>query len=407
MTLEKVLHAYYKCRKNKRKTKNSIEFELNFEENCVNLLNDINNRTYKIGKSICFVVTRPKYREVFAANFRDRIIHHVIINELEELFEKEFIPNTFNCRKNKGVLCGINYLGEAVKKCSENYTKECYMLKLDFSNFFMSIDKNILLQKLLKFIDEKYVGDFKDDLVYLVTKVVLHCPQDNCIKKSPNVLWERLPKGKSLFTCDKNKGEPIGNLTSQMFANFDLNELDQFLASIFLFYGRYVDDLDIVSQDKDKLLKIISKVEKLSNKIGIGLNSKKKYLQSYNKGCNFIGGVIKGNRKYVGNRIVSNCLKCINKYNELIKRSLLEAFRRRENFISSLNSYFGYFKHYNTFNIKSKIRQKLYSKWTTFIKFSKDKIICNCKRIDLIKFRINRNDQNIWSQNRFCSYQYC
>ena len=144
-TYHDILNAYYDCRKNKRTTVNQRIFEYDYEYNCKALLNEINNRTYEIGYSICFVVTHPKPREIFAANFRDRIIHHVIINELEELFEKEFIPNTFNCRKNKGVLCGINYLGEAVKKCSENYTKECYMLKLDFSNFFMSIDKDILL----------------------------------------------------------------------------------------------------------------------------------------------------------------------------------------------------------------------------------------------------------------------
>ena len=87
MVLKKVLEAYFQCRKNKRNTKNAIEIELNLEEECVKLLNDINNRTYEIGKSICFVVTRPKYREVFAASFRDRIVHHIIINELEPLFE--------------------------------------------------------------------------------------------------------------------------------------------------------------------------------------------------------------------------------------------------------------------------------------------------------------------------------
>ena len=87
-----------------------------------------------------------------------------------------FIDNTFNCRKGKGVLCGINYLDKAVKECSDYYTKDCYILKLDFSNFFMSINKHILLDKLLEFIKEKYHGEFKEDLIYLVTKVVLHCP---------------------------------------------------------------------------------------------------------------------------------------------------------------------------------------------------------------------------------------
>lgn len=389
MTLTKVLNAYYKCRKNKRNTKNAISFELNLEQNCIDLLNDINNRKYEIGKSICFVVTRPKYREVFAANFRDRIVHHIIINELESLFEQTFISNTFNCRKNKGVLAGVNCLGKAVNKCSDK--KDYYIMKLDFSNFFMSIDKNILLQKLLDFINEKYNGEFKDDIIYLVTKVMLHEPQKNCIRKSSDILWKRLPKGKSLFNCEKNKGMPIGNLTSQMFANFDLNELDQFLASLLMYYFRYVDDMVMVDS-KENLLNAISEVEKISKKYGIKLNPKKKYIQKCEKGCSFIGGVVKNKRKYVGNRTVSNCLKCINKYNKIINKSLLEGFYVREKFVSSLNSYFGYFKHYSTYNIKLKMIHKIDSKWGLFIKPSQnlDKIICKQKDIDLIKIKLKK-----------------
>jgi len=88
ITLKEVYNAYFQCRKNKRKTINQVKFELHYEYNCIQLWKDINNRTYKIGKSICFIVTRPKLREIFAANFRDRIVHHIIMNKLESIFEK-------------------------------------------------------------------------------------------------------------------------------------------------------------------------------------------------------------------------------------------------------------------------------------------------------------------------------
>lgn len=103
IALKDIFKAYYDCRKNKRKTKQQLEFEYNLEENCIQLHNDIITGKYKIQESICFIITKPKPREVFAASFRDRIVHHLIINKLNELFEQEFISNTFNCRKKKGV----------------------------------------------------------------------------------------------------------------------------------------------------------------------------------------------------------------------------------------------------------------------------------------------------------------
>ena len=124
ITLQEVFDAYYQCRKNKRRTINQIKFELDFEHNCIQLWRDINNHEYKIGTSICFIVTRPKLREIFAADFRDRVVHHIIMNKIEPLLEKRFIYDAYNCRKGKGTLFGVNRLDEAIRKCSENDTKD-------------------------------------------------------------------------------------------------------------------------------------------------------------------------------------------------------------------------------------------------------------------------------------------
>ena len=94
ITLENVFNAYYDCRKNKRKTINQLKFEINYEAECVRLWKELNERTYEIGKSIAFIVTRPKKREVFAADFRDRVVHQLVINKLEPLFEEYFIYDT-------------------------------------------------------------------------------------------------------------------------------------------------------------------------------------------------------------------------------------------------------------------------------------------------------------------------
>lgn len=114
--LEEVIQAYYECRKNKRKSNSQIAFEICREDKLVELWQELNNKTYQIGKSITFVVTRPKHREVFAADFRDRIVHHIIMHRLEPLFESVFIEDNYNCRKNKGVLYGVNRLARKIQK---------------------------------------------------------------------------------------------------------------------------------------------------------------------------------------------------------------------------------------------------------------------------------------------------
>ena len=126
VTTDGLLEAYYDCRRSKRHTASAIVYEMDYETKLIALRDRINNRVYQPGKSICFVVTRPRYREVFAASFEDRIVHHYIALRLEPLFELVFSPRTFNCRKEKGQLYGINILKQDIRDCSENYTRTCW-----------------------------------------------------------------------------------------------------------------------------------------------------------------------------------------------------------------------------------------------------------------------------------------
>ena len=116
--LEEVFEAYYDCRKNKRRTANALLFESDYESYCVELWRDINERTYSIGRSIAFIVTKPKPREVFASDFRDRVVHHLVARRLEPLFESVFIEDTYNCRKGKGTLYGVKRLAQKVHEIS-------------------------------------------------------------------------------------------------------------------------------------------------------------------------------------------------------------------------------------------------------------------------------------------------
>jgi hypothetical protein len=130
----------------------------------VQLWKEVNDGSYQIGRSIAFIVEKPVKREIFAADFRDRIIHHWIINKLNDLFEKDFIYDSYSCREGKGTLFGVKRLYRFIRACSDNYTQDAYILQLDIRGFFMSIDRNILCEKLERFILKQYREDDREFL---------------------------------------------------------------------------------------------------------------------------------------------------------------------------------------------------------------------------------------------------
>ena len=351
ITTEGLLEAYYDCRKRKRKTASAIVYEMDYEGKLIALRDRINARTYRPGKSMCFVVTRPRYREVFAAAFEDRIVHHWMALRLEPLFEQIFSPRTFNCRKGKGQLYGVEMLRNDVIQCSHNYTRNCYIMKLDLQGFFMSIRKSMLSDMVDAFILEHYKGDDIDDLRYLCKTVVLHSPEYHCERHSPLHYWNRLPPNKSLFTNGEGLGVAIGNLFAQLFANFLLNVLDWYLLNDlgFTHVGRYVDDFYIIHPDKAKLLAAVPKIRELLGKYGLTLSPTKFYIQHYTKGVEFTGSVVKKDRVYISNRTIKNFVMAVLRLNRA------ETMPEVEHAVSSINSYLGCLRHTNGYNKRRKI----------------------------------------------------
>ena len=355
VTTEGLIEAYFDCRRRKRKTASAVMYEINYESKLIALRERINARTYNPGKSICFVVTRPRYREVFAAAFEDRIVHHWVALRLEPLFEQTFSPRTFNCRKGKGQLYGVQMLSNDIVECSQNYTRDCYIMKLDLQGFFMSINKAMLADMLDAFILERYKGDDIEDVRYLCKVLLLHCPEYNCERHSPAHYWDYLPANKSLFTNGEGLGVAIGNLFSQLFANFLLNTLDWFLLRDlgFKYVGRYVDDFYIIDTDKPKLLAAVPRIRELLAKYGLRLSPTKFYLQHYSKGVEFTGSVVKKTRIYTSNRTVKSFVMAVRRLN---KAKTLPEIRHA---IDSLNSYLGCLRHCNEYNTRRKILQMI------------------------------------------------
>ena len=170
---------------------------------------------------------------------------------------------------------------------------------------------------------------------------------------------EGLPESKSLFFSAKNKGLPIGNLTSQLFGNVYLNEFDYFIKHKIgcKYYGRYVDDIVIVHEEKEHLKSIVPLLrEYLENELELELHPKKIYLQHLFKGVNFLGTVIKPYRIYIRDHIKGNFYQKIQYWNNLlIEKQYHFTGREVKQFLSSVNSYLGIMKHYNTYNLRKKM----------------------------------------------------
>jgi len=147
LTLD-LFQAYFDARKNKRNTINQLAFEKHFEANLFALCDEIVEQRYKPKPSICFVVNKPVKREIFAADFKDRVVHHLLFNYISPVFEKQFINDSYSCRTGKGTHYGIKRIDHFIRSCSQNYSKDCYILKLDIQGYFMAMNKTLLYDKI-------------------------------------------------------------------------------------------------------------------------------------------------------------------------------------------------------------------------------------------------------------------
>jgi len=241
-------------------------------------------------------------------------------------------------------------------------------MKLDIEGYFMSIDKTILFEIIKTQIisrQDKLTCEL-DLILFLLEKVIFCDPTKNCIIKSGREAWRGLPKSKSLFFSGKNKGLPIGNLTSQLFANIYLNEIDQFIKRELKlkYYGRYVDDMIFVDSDKERLIWAIQKIkEYLAINLYLKLHPKKIYLQHTSKGVNFLGVFIKPYRILAGKRVKRNFYN--NVYNELFILSSLNLQSSDSKYINELlikfrrlvNSYLGILQQSDSYMLRKGITE--------------------------------------------------
>ena len=341
-----LVYAYLEARKHKKKSNSHKRFYANLKENLLELCDDIYNWRYKISPSIYFIQMNPIQREVFAGNFRDRIVHHLIYDCISPYREKQFIYDCYSCRKDKWTSLGIERIHKFMRSCSQNYTKDAWILKLDIQWYFMSINRALLRQKNYNVIANReklpwmnpnnsfdiispFKWPFPDYLAKVIYDIIYNDPTENGIfrGKITDYIW--LPKTKSLFYANEWCWLPIWNLTSQLFSNIYLNEFDHYIKEVLniKYYWRYVDDFILIHNDKEYLKSIIPKIRNyLKEKVYLTLHPNKIYLQHVTHGVHFLGAILKPYRLYRWKRSVWNFYKKLKSSDYCPERSSLDSY---------------------------------------------------------------------------------
>ncbi len=299
-----LLRAYRDCSRTKRNTASAFAFELNYERELIKLRDELRSQTYQPGRSICFVITRPKPREVWAAPFRDRIVHWLLHNHISDRFMRRFIADSCACIPGRGTLYGAKRLEHHIRSASQNWSRPCYYLKCDIANFFVSLDKDIFWSLLAPGIPEPWWR-------WLAHTIYFHDPRQDFEYRGDPRLIERVPAHKRLASQPSNKGFPIGNLPSQSGANVTMNELDQFVKHRLgcRHYVRYVDDFVLVHESPQQLRAWLAEIEAfLPARLALELNPKKTILQPVSRGVDFVGQVIKPWHRTTRRRTVNHAV---------------------------------------------------------------------------------------------------
>ncbi len=344
--------AYLDARRHKRNKPYQRLFEARLELNLSELCDELWTRTYHPRPSTCFLISDPKRREVFAAQFRDRIVHHLYYNYTHALLERTFIHDSYSCIKGRGTHFGIDRLERHIRQESQNWTERCYVLKMDIRGYFMHIDRQRLLDitlRQLRRMAKRWGGVNMDFVEWLSREIILLNPVEDCEIHGNPAEWASLSKDKSLFHSPKGKGLPIGNLTSQLFSNVYLNELDQYMKRTLhcRHYGRYVDDFYVVSADRQWLRGLIPQARDfLQRELGLQLHEGKVRISDVRHGVEFLGAYLKPHRRYVSNTTLRRMRS---------KLPALEAEENPERLRARLNSLLGILGHYRSMNIQRRL----------------------------------------------------
>lgn len=330
---ENLFLAWDNFKSDKRKKKDVQKFEWNLEQNIFQLHRELRRGTYKHSTYSSFYIQDPKQRHIHKAEVRDRVLHHAVYSVLNPLFEPTFISNSFSCRVGKGTHKGVAALKKMIIKVSRNYTKPCFILKCDIKKFFGTVEHSILKSILKKRIKDERV-------LWLLEEIISSFSSEQS----------------SIFF---SKGVPIGNLTSQLFANIYLNEFDQFVKHDLKikYYARYTDDFVIASTGKDYLQNILKPVGSfLKEKMMLDLHPNKISIRKCGQGIDFLGYITLPHYRLVRIKTRKRIFRKLKERSEEYRTGKID----RKSLEQTLQSYLGVLTHASTHRLGEELQNEFW-----------------------------------------------
>ncbi len=324
--------AWEEFQDGKKTKKDVLKFSINIEENLFTLHNQLMSNAYKHGPYASFFISDPKRRHIHKASVPDRILHHAIHRILYPHFDRQFEFDSFASRTGKGVHRAVNRFQTLAWRLSRNNTRVVWVLKCDIKKFFDSVDHG----KLLALLDRK-IYDVK--LMKLLKNII------------------------NSFEMQPGKGIPLGNLTSQLFGNIYMGQLDAYIKRKLRFknYIRYTDDFVLLSRDRYELQGILPVLQDfLKEELLLKTHPEKTHIDTWSHGLDFLGYVSFPNHRVLRTKTKRRLFRRINESYEYLKTEKIT----KKSFKHILNSYLGRLKHCSGQSIKRKVIQGLDSKIT-------------------------------------------
>lgn len=320
----------------------AMEFDFNLEANLSKIVWELSTGKYRPYPYKYFVVHDPKTRNIAAPHFRDRVVQHSLVSVIEPIFEKKFIYDSYACRKDRGTHFGLKRLKkflQAARTCSGK-NAEIYVLQCDIRKFFPSVSWKILFEIIEKTINSPQTRDLIQKIITIHSafggKMVLVEPDE------------------AIVLVKERRGLPIGNLTSQLFANIYLNELDHFVKENLRerWYGRYMDDFFIISPSEERLKIVREEIRTfLKEKLELNLHPKKVNIKNVQDGVSFVGYRVFYDHILIRGSTLLRFQKKYRKYKKILKKGKItqEYLRAVE------NSFKGHLRHANAWGLRKKL----------------------------------------------------
>lgn len=361
MTLEDAYEAYMACRSNKRRSHDSVMYGMHCERDLMRLVRAVNDRDLT-PSFFCFIVRKPRPREVFASDYDTRIAHHHIDMRLRPLLERRMTGRSFNNRIGMGTDAAVNRFIEDICEVTEGFSREAWVIEADLKGYFPNASQDIVYSQLAEVVLEDYTGDDRDELLYLLMRCVFAYPAGRCARLSPAHEWQDYPADKSVFSKPDGIGAMIGGLLWQNALNYMLDGLDHLMTDTYGFhYVRFVDDMRWVVRDKDAFLPMMHEFRERLGELRCTVHPRKFSCQRATACLDFLGRHFHHGRIHVSRRIVRNAVAAVRRLNRR------PCPGRVETFLSTVNSYLGIMKNAGDDYAVGKVLEAVSPRWRRYV----------------------------------------